>query len=408
MAGYTELIKNLDKIKSMVRDFYVFGFKGKSDFDVSPRTYDNERRRIQSYLQEYITESWDKAQKTISISSDTVSKTTNPLFKVWKTKSFTRNDIFLHFVIMDILQNENLPIAKIADIIADEYIGVLAEPAFIDNMTIRNKLNEYVKLGIAKSWLDGKVMYYSLAENTFTPSDAMLCAMSFYQNISVAGFLISPYLEGHSSPFIYKNAFFSHTLDDKIVLELLDAIRGKNVLTINSETKYRKTWAKDVGPIKILANERTGRRYLASYNKRIHKYSNIRIDNIRSIEVTDKHEDNDELVDKYDENIQNSFAITPMKHTMNSLKLVLHIDEEYEKYVLERLRREGMHGTIVRLSANTFEYCIDIPDTMEMVPWLRTFMGRIISIEGTEKATVGQFKRDIKSMAIKYRDDEDV
>ncbi|MEX1376257.1 MAG: WYL domain-containing protein [Eubacteriales bacterium] len=408
MPGYAELIKNIEKIRKLVRDFYVFGFKGKDDFNVSSRSYDNERRRIQSYLQDYVVESYDKNGKTISISSDTVAKTVNPLFKVWQTKSFTKNDIFLHFVLMDVLKGRVLSNTEISDIIAGEYLSLQDAPVQIDNMTIRNKLNEYVSLGIFASEKKGKTLYYSLKDKVIFPSESLLDAMSFYQNILTGGFLLSPYLKDHKSEFIYKNIYFAQTLDDEIAKQLFDAIKSENILTVNCVTRWRKVCAKDVVPLKIVNNLRTGRKYLASYNKRIHKFGTLRIDNIVSVEITGVYREHKKVSDEYEERMKNSFAIMPKSQDINNIKMVLAIDEEKEKYVLERLEREGMHGSIKKLDTNIFEYSILVPDTVEMLPWLRTFIGRILSIEGSETAVIRQFKRDIKSMMVKHRGEADV
>ena len=48
MAEFQELIKNFDRIRDYMRQFYVYGFKMRNDFEEkSARTYDNERRRIE-------------------------------------------------------------------------------------------------------------------------------------------------------------------------------------------------------------------------------------------------------------------------------------------------------------------------------------------------------------------------
>ena len=55
MAEFQELIKNFDRIRDYMRQFYVYGFKVRGDYDVkSARTYDNEKRRIESWLSEYM------------------------------------------------------------------------------------------------------------------------------------------------------------------------------------------------------------------------------------------------------------------------------------------------------------------------------------------------------------------
>ena len=54
MAEFQELIKNFDRIRDYMRQFYVYGFKVRNDFsEKSARTYDNERRRIESWLSRY-------------------------------------------------------------------------------------------------------------------------------------------------------------------------------------------------------------------------------------------------------------------------------------------------------------------------------------------------------------------
>ena len=55
IVAYSELVKNFDNIRMVMRDFYVYGFKSKADFnDKSGRTYDNDRRRIESWLAYFI------------------------------------------------------------------------------------------------------------------------------------------------------------------------------------------------------------------------------------------------------------------------------------------------------------------------------------------------------------------
>jgi hypothetical protein len=82
--------------------------------------------------------------------------------------------------------------------------------------------------------------------------------------------------------------------------------------------------------------------------------------------------------------------------------MTLAIDERSEKYIIQRLSREGRHGVISKVSDNIYEYYIETNDTLEMIPWIRTFIGRIIDIEGSEKKVILQFKKDISTMAEMY------
>ena len=47
--AYRELVKRFESVREYMRDFLVFGYKTRREFDgKSARTYDNERRRIES------------------------------------------------------------------------------------------------------------------------------------------------------------------------------------------------------------------------------------------------------------------------------------------------------------------------------------------------------------------------
>ena len=46
--AYSELIKNLDTLRTYIRSFYIYGFKTRDQFfGKSPRTYDDEKRRLE-------------------------------------------------------------------------------------------------------------------------------------------------------------------------------------------------------------------------------------------------------------------------------------------------------------------------------------------------------------------------
>ena len=53
--AYYELIKDFRRIRPYMRSFYVYGFRHRLEYDAkSARSYDNERRRVDSWLGEYI------------------------------------------------------------------------------------------------------------------------------------------------------------------------------------------------------------------------------------------------------------------------------------------------------------------------------------------------------------------
>ena len=61
MAQFHEVIKKFNKIRIYLKDFLIYGYKRRDQFlKKSKRTYDDERRRICSYLGEFVKESYGK------------------------------------------------------------------------------------------------------------------------------------------------------------------------------------------------------------------------------------------------------------------------------------------------------------------------------------------------------------
>ena len=102
--AYSELIKSFEKIRAYMREFYVYGFKSRTEYDAkSARSYDDERRRLESWLGDYMRFAQTPEGKTVFLSIDSRATQRNPLYKAWKSKSFTDKDITLHFLLFDIL-----------------------------------------------------------------------------------------------------------------------------------------------------------------------------------------------------------------------------------------------------------------------------------------------------------------
>ena len=71
--------------------------KGEEYTRKSPRSYDNERRRIESILGDYMQFHQTENGKNVFLSIDSRTTEHNPLYQAWKIKSFTDGDITLQF-----------------------------------------------------------------------------------------------------------------------------------------------------------------------------------------------------------------------------------------------------------------------------------------------------------------------
>ena len=102
MSGFSELIKNFGKTRDYVRDFFIYGCKVRNDFDKkSARTYDDEKRRVESWMGDCIRYDDSVRGRQVSISVDCGKIPENPLYNAYYARSFTDNDIRLHFLLTD-------------------------------------------------------------------------------------------------------------------------------------------------------------------------------------------------------------------------------------------------------------------------------------------------------------------
>lgn len=151
--AYSELIKNFSKIREYISQFFIYGFKSRNEYDSkSARSYDNERRRIESWLGDYMSFRQNSDGKNVFFAVDSRSIPSNPLYNAFKAKSFTSNDITLNFCILDMLTDTcELSTGEIAEKLSAEYFSTFENGVEPDLSTIRKKFKEYEKLGILKS-----------------------------------------------------------------------------------------------------------------------------------------------------------------------------------------------------------------------------------------------------------------
>ena len=159
--AYSEVVKNFNRIRDYMQEFYVYGFKSREEYTrKSARSYDDERRRLESWLGDYVQFRQTTDGKNVFLSIDSRSIGHNPLYKAWKAKSFTDGDITLHFLLMDVLAKaeDALGIDEIMEEM-DAYFDAFQEGKLIDESTLRKKLKEYVSEGILVTEKRGKALY---------------------------------------------------------------------------------------------------------------------------------------------------------------------------------------------------------------------------------------------------------
>lgn len=408
MSDFKELIKSFPKTREYVRDFFVYGFKTRDEFkDKSPRTYDNERRRLESWLGPYVQKDYVSKGSNISLAIDSNLLDTNPLFQVWKTKSFTDNDIILHFLILDLLENgKALTAEEITDRLLTEY------DALFDTQTVRRKCNAYEKEGLLHKKKERKTILYYL-DNSLTTwlkdNPAVMDALAFYQmagNLGIIGNEILEQLDAQNQTFRVKHSFFVHTLEDEILLCLLNAMNKKYSVQLELKgSKKGMVTSTQVVPLQIFTSTRSGRRFLCGYLNKTRRFSCYRLDTIKNVVLLDEVLEYDDLQSKLNRNRACLWGVSfqnENRRHLDKLTMTLQVYEPTENYILERLKREGRSGTVTKLGRNIYQYEIEVFDCNEMLPWIRTFIGRILSLECTAKSVEHRFYQDLQTMYEMY------
>ena len=405
--AYSEVIKNFNRIRDYMREFDVYGFKSRDEYTKkSGRSYDDERRRIESWLGDYMRFRQTPEGKNVFFSIDSRISHHNPLYTAWKAKSFTDGDITLHFILMDIFagNSDPLTIGEIADLV-DDYLSVFDEPRTFDESTIRKKLKEYETEGLVKTEKRGKAVLYRGAElMMFADTDVL----DFFSEVSPCGVIGSFLLDktsGHEERFAFKHHYITGALDSEILCACFAAMQDKCSITMETINRRKdRITEQHVIPLQIMISVQSGRQYLMAYTPRFDRITSFRIDNIVSVKIDEKSEKFDDLRETFENLRPHIWGVSTQSRSgerMGHVEFTVHFGDD-EQHIHRRLEREKRCGTVERIDQNTSRFTADVFDVSEMVPWIRTFICRITDIHFSDKELEAQFKQDIEDMYEMY------
>lgn len=410
--AFSELIKNFDLLRDIMREFFIYGVRTRSQFTgKSKRTYDNERRRIESWLGGYVKWEYGKGGKRVFLSVDSSKIPQNLFYRAYKSKSFTDNDILLHFFILDILEDHStLNAGQVADEISVRYGETF------DVQIVRMKLREYARAGLLNARKQGKTVVYEKRQcyfsDLFSQREDARDFLSFFGEcapFSVVGSYLTDRGGLKNKRLQFKHHFLVHTLEDCVLYPLTQAMREKRMVEItNFSMKSGIQTVVQGFPTAILVSVRTGRRYLVLYGDKRKRLHSFRLDYIKHVELLEPCARADELLEESERSLRLTWgASLSSRPRAEHFAMTLFIDEEQEPYVLERLIREARGGTVEALAENLYRFSIDVTDSSELMGWVKTFTGRIVSVEGDNPTVVSRFYRDMRRMANMYGKDDD-
>lgn len=403
--AYNELIKSFEKIRAYMCEFYVYGFKSRTEYDAkSARSYDDERRRLESWLGDYMRFTQTPEGKNVFLSVDSRVTHKNPFYKAWKSKSFTDGDITLHFAIFDILHTPE--IRKTLSEIVEDIDTLLSSRMTFDESTLRKKLKEYADEGIIRMEREGRKVLYSRAPDTDLSE---LCdVIDFFSEVTPCG-VIGSFLQDkqpkHPALFSFKHHYITQAMDSEILAALLEAIHAQRYITVDNFGRHlNEVKTLRLVPLKIYISAQNGKQNLLAFYEKANRLNSYRLDHLSNVRIED------EVCEKFDA-LKNALGKSErhmwgvnckwgIKHTEH-VEFEIKVEDD-EQFIVRRLEREKRCGRVERIDAMHYRYVAEVFDTSEMLPWIRTFISRITRLSFSNRTVENQFKADIQKMYQMY------
>lgn len=411
MSSYSELIKNFERIRAYMREFYVYGFKSREGYQTkSARSYDDERRRLESWLGEHMRFVRTPEGKNVFISIDSRTIRHNPLYNAWKAKSFTDGDITLHFILFDILHDPGVKrsIAQLLQEIDEKYLAGFETPMMFDESTLRKKLKEYCEAGIILAEKEGRKLYYRRAD---TPDISQLVdALHYFSEVApcgVIGSFILDKAQAHTDAFTFKHHYITGAIDSGVLAALFAAMQQKRAVTVTNMSRKKDMPRRSrIVPLRVLISVQNGRQHLFAYLPDYNVFTSYRIDYLSNVKPEEPTPRFDELRAELDRMQSKMWGVSIKRNKWGKDRLE-HVEftvkvADNEGYIVKRLEREKRIGRVEKLDEHTYRFSADVYDTSEMIPWIRTFICRIEKMNFSNRTVENQFKKDLEAMYRMY------
>ena len=127
------------------------------------------------------------------------------------------------------------------------------------------------------------------------------------------------------------------------------------------------------------------------------------LSNVRLKEPTPRF---DELRGELDRMQSKMWGVSIQRHKWNEESLE-HVEftlrvEDDEEFIVRRLEREKRIGTVEKLDGHTYRFSADVYDSSELIPWIRTFICRIVQMDFSHRSRENRFKEDLEAMYRMY------
>ena len=141
-----------------------------------------------------------------------------------------------------------------------------------------------------------------------------------------------------------------------------------------------------------------------AYAPKFKRIASYRVDNIGSVQIEDECQEFDSWREKLENMQSHMWGVSTQstsKERMEYVEFTVAYSDD-ESHIHRRLEREKRCGTVERIDANTSRFSAEVYDASELVPWIRSFICRIVDIQFSNKELEKQFKTDLEKMYLLY------
>jgi predicted DNA-binding transcriptional regulator YafY len=229
----------------------------------------------------------------------------------------------------------------------------------------------------------------------------------------VIGSFIIDKSDSDTDAFTFKHHYITGAIDAGVLAALFTAMREKRAITV-SNLSHRKDMPRKnrIVPLRVLISVQTGRQHLIAYIPEHNHFQTYRIDYLSNVKLEEPTPRFDELRAELDR-MQGRMWGVSVKRTKWGVENLEHVEftvkiNDNEEYIVRRLEREKRIGRVDKIDEHTYRFSADVYDSSEMIPFVRTFICRIVQMEFSNKSQEKRFKDDLNAMYELYGIDKEV
>ena len=185
---------------------------------------------------------------------------------------------------------------------------------------------------------------------------------------------------------------------------MLTAIKEKRkVILENRSRRFEKIRTVEVVPLKILAGTQDGRWFLMSLHLRGNQLNAYRLDYLNSVRMGEPFEKYDTIARTYEKLSQHSWSVSFAwsRKRLEHAEFVLEVLPG-EEHIIRRLEREKRIGSVEQVDETHWKFTAELFNSQEILPWIRSFIGRITQMNFSNRSVENQFKADMEAMYRSY------